>query len=225
MFVNTLPYISNPIEEFKDFKLVSWERDIYPQFKGKMKQDEIDFYADIIEQRNLHSFLDFGVGGGLELSGILETLERRKYAWTRAEANEVDDGFIKQSGALFYKKQQHVLIHHANWLDLPKADPPYEGTFDFALLTGNSLTYIGGGTREYKKKAQQIIVNKFAQLIEPGGYFFIDSRNYDYIHSLMNLPTDQIFQHFIFNDSVYYHGRVLVFPAYISDTVVVFHYY
>lgn len=225
MFVNTLPYISNPIEEFKDFKLVSWERDIYPQFKGETKQEEIDFYTDLIVARGLTRMVDFGVGGGRELSGILETLERRKYSWGRAEANEVDEGFIMLAGALFYKHQQRVLIHRANWLDLPKADPPYEGTFDFAFLTGNSLTYIGGGTREYTKKAQQIIVSKFAQFIEPGGYLFIDSRNYDYIRSLMNLPTDQIFKHFLFGDSVYYHGRVLVFPAYISDTVVVLHYY
>jgi hypothetical protein len=27
-FVNTLPYISNPIEEFGDFKFVSWEKEI-----------------------------------------------------------------------------------------------------------------------------------------------------------------------------------------------------
>ena len=225
MFVNTLPYISNPIDEFKDFKLVSWERDIYSQLKGEIKQDEIDFYTDLIIARGLKRMADFGVGCGRELYCILWTLERREYSWEKAEANEVDEGFIMLAGALFYKRQQRVLIHRTNWLDLPKADPPYEGTFDFALLTGNSLTYIGGGTREYTKKAQQIIVNKFAQLIEPGGYFFIDSRNYDYIRSLMNLPTDQIFKHFLFGGSVYYHGRVLVFPAYISDTVVVLHYY
>ena len=96
------------------------------------------------------------------------------------------------------------------------------------MLTGNSLTYIGGGTRDYTKKAQQSIVGNFAQLIDKGGYLFIDARNYDYIKSLMNLPRKEIFENFSFDYSVYYHGfqkRVIVFPAYISETVVVLHYY
>lgn len=44
----------------------------------------------------------------------------------------------------------------------------------------------------------------------------------------MNLPKEKIFEKFTFDYSVYYHGsqdKVLVFPAYISDTVIVLHYY
>lgn len=228
MFINTLPYISNPIEEFKDFKFVSWERDIYPKFKGETKSEEIQFFTDHITQKGLKRIIDFGVGGGFELSGILDVLLREKYPLDFVEANEVDEGFIMQASTLFYKKKQRVLIHRANWLDLPAAEPPYGHQFDFGFLTGNSLTYIGGGTREYTKKAQQSVVGKFAQLVAPGGYLFIDSRNYDYIRSLMNLSKEQIFEHFQFDHTVYYHGfqeKVLVFPAYISDTVVVLHYY
>ena len=57
---------------------------------------------------------------------------------------------------------------------------------------------------------------------------FIDSRNYDYIKSLMNLPKGEILENFSFDYSVYYHGfqrDIMAFPAYISDTVVVLHYY
>jgi len=227
-FVNTLPYISNPIEEFKDFKFVSWEKDIYPKFKGGTKDSEIKFFTDIIVSHKLKNILDFGVGGGIELSGILQDLEKRKYPFEKVEANEIDDEFIMQAQALFYDKKQNVLIHKTNWLDLPEANPSYKHLFDFGFLTGNSLTYIGGGSREYTKKAQQSVVSKFAQLIKKGGYLFIDSRNYDYIKSLMNLPKEKIFENFTFDYSVYYHGfqdKVLVFPAYISDTVVVLHYY
>src|SRR3989338_6826443 len=126
MFVNTLPYISNPIEEFKDFKFVSWERDIYPRFKGGTKKEEIQFFSDVIAARNLHSIIDFGVGGGLELSGIAETLQKKNYELNYIEANEVDEGFIMHASTLFYKKKQRVLIHRANWLDLPVAEPVYE---------------------------------------------------------------------------------------------------
>jgi hypothetical protein len=44
----------------------------------------------------------------------------------------------------------------------------------------------------------------------------------------MNLPKEEIFENFNFNYTVYYHGfqeKIIVFPAYISDTVVVLHYY
>jgi len=227
-FVNTLPYISNPIEEFKNFKFVSWEKGIYPKFKGGIKQEEIDFFTNLIIDKNLKDVLDLGVGGGVELSGILETLKRKNYKIKSIEANEVDEEFIKQAQKLFKKKKQKVIIHRANWLDLPKARPAYKHLFDFGFLTGNSLTYIGGGSREYTKKAQQSIVSKFAQLIKKGGYLFIDSRNYDYIKSLMNLPTEKVFENFTFDYSIYYHGfqqKILVFPAYISDTAVVLHYY
>ncbi len=227
-FVNTLPYISNPIEEFQDYKFVSWERDIYPKFKGGTKQDEIDFFVDTIIEKKLKNIIDFGVGGGTEISGILETLQKQKYSFENVEANEVDEDFINQAQTLFYKRKQSILIHKANWLDLPSASPSYNHLFDFGFLTGNSLTYIGGGTREYTKKAQQSIVSKFAQLIRKDGYVFIDSRNYDYIRSLMNLPKEKIFENFTFTQTVYYHGfqkKIIVFPAYISETVVVLHYY
>jgi len=227
-FVNTLPYISNPIEEFKNFKFVDWESGIYPKFKGGAKQEEIDFFADQIVERNLHKIIDFGVGAGFELSGIMKTLEDRGHKLESVEANEVDEGFIKIAIRRFTEQKQDITLHKANWLDLPLANPEYNTIFDFAYLTGNSLTYIGGGTREYTKRAQQSIVSKFAGLIDPGGYLLIDTRNYDYIRSLMNLPKNKVFENFTFDYTVYYHGfqeKVFVFPAYISETVVVLHYY
>ena len=224
-FGNTLPYVSNPIEEFSDFKFVSWEKEIYPKFKGEINKEERDFFLNLIIKNKLKSIIDFGVGGGTELSGIIKGLKERKYSTDSIEANEVDEDFINQATKLFNKNKQKVIIHKANWLDLPQADPPYTHIFDFGFLTGNSLTYIGGGTREYTKKAQQIAVNKFAQLLKKDAYLFIDTRNYDYIRSLMNLPKEKIFEEFTFDYSVYYHGKILAFPAYISDTVVVLHYY
>lgn len=227
-FVNTLPYISNPIEEFGDFKFVNWESGIYPKFKGEVKQDEIDFFSHIIIKRGLRNILDLGVGSGVELAGITKNLKEQNYPVSSLEANEVDDTFIKLAYEHFKKEGLEITIHKANWLDLPRATPPFTHLFDFGFLTGNSLTYIGGGTRDYTKKAQQSVVSKFAGMIEKGGYLFIDSRNYDYIRSLMNLPKKDIFENFTFDYSIYYHGfqkKITVFPAYISETVVVLHYY
>lgn len=227
-FINTLPYISNPIEEFSDYKYASWEKDIYPKFKGRTELKEMQFFAEILKKRNLRSLLDLGVGGGLDLAGILRSLKKDKYQINSAEANEVDDEFIRQARFLFKSKKLDIPIHKANWIDLPNADPEYTHLFDFAFLIGNSLTYIGGGTRDYTKKAQQSVVSKFAKLIKKDGYLFIDSRNYNYIRSLMNLPKEDVFEKFTFDHPVYYHGfqqKILLFPAYISETVVVLHYY
>ncbi|MBN1156694.1 hypothetical protein JXA85_03700 [Candidatus Woesearchaeota archaeon] len=227
-FVNTLPYISNPIEEFGDFEFVSWEHDIYPKFKGGIKKDEICFFTGIIKKHKLKNILDFGLGGGFEISAIKEALVKEKYPLERVEANELNEDFILQATSLFYTKNQKIQIHRANWLDLPNATPQYKHLFDFGFLTGNSLTYIGGGSRDYTKKALQSIVGKFAKLIKRNGYLFIDTRNFDYIKSLMYLPKEKVFENFTFSYSVYYHGfqnKIIVFPAYISDTVVVFHYY
>ncbi len=227
-FVNTLPYISNPIEEFGDFTFVEWETGIYPKFKGGTKLEEIKFFAQIIQTHGLKKVLDLGVGSGLELSHIQKILKEEGYPLEHVEANEVDDSFITMSQELFSKEGQDIQIHKANWLDLPKATPPYTHNFDFAFLTGNSLTYIGGGTREYTKKAQKSVISKFAHMIDKDGYLFIDSRNYDYIKSLMNLPKQDIFKNFTFDYAIYYHGfqdGIIVFPAYISDTAVVLHYY
>ncbi|AJF63040.1 MAG: hypothetical protein QT11_C0001G0912 [archaeon GW2011_AR20] len=77
-FVNTLPYVSNPIEEFSDFKFVSWEKEIYPKFKGNIKKEERDFFLNLIIKNKLKSVIDFGVGGGTELNGIITGLKERK---------------------------------------------------------------------------------------------------------------------------------------------------
>ncbi|MBI3573483.1 hypothetical protein HY090_00340, partial [Candidatus Kaiserbacteria bacterium] len=90
-FVNTLPYISNPIEEFGDFKFVDWESGIYPKFKGGIKDEEAGFFVDLIIKRGLRNIADFGVGSGVELGGIIKRLKAQKYPYETAEANEVDD--------------------------------------------------------------------------------------------------------------------------------------
>ena len=87
------------------------------------------------------------------MSGIKKILEEIRYPLKNVEGNEVNEDFIMQASSFFYKKNQRIIIHKANWLDLPQATPPYRRLFDFGFLTGNSLTYIGGGTRGYTKRA------------------------------------------------------------------------
>ena len=105
-----------------------------------------------------------------KLNELIESLSNEKisYPLEAVEANEVNEDFVMQASSLFYAKNQRIQIHKANWLDLPQASPPYKRLFDFGFLTGNSLTYIGGGSREYTKRALQSILSKFAKLIKKG---------------------------------------------------------
>lgn len=228
-FVNTLPYISNPVEEFADYKFVSREEKIYPVLIGdKIPERESKFFAELIIKKQVKSLLDLGVGSGIHLRHLLQYLSKEAYKLDHIEANEVNGSFIMEAQKQFYNSNQRVLIHKANWLDLPKATPPYTMQFDLAYLTWNSLTYIWGGSRLYTKLAQKSIINKFAELIKPWWYFLIDTRDYDYIKSLMLLHPSEIMQAYNFEKKVHYYGtdkEIVVFPAYISDTVVVLHYY
>src|SRR5438105_720473 len=112
-FVNTLPYISNPIEEFSDFTFVKWESDIYPLFKGGVKESEVNFFVDLISNHGLRNIVDLGVGSGLELAGIVKALNKQSYPLENAEANEVDDTFIKLASEHFSQESLAIPIHKA----------------------------------------------------------------------------------------------------------------
>jgi len=62
-FINTLPYISNPIDEFSDFQFVSREKEIYPKLVGQTKDEEIDFFSQMIMDQHAKDIIDFGIGG------------------------------------------------------------------------------------------------------------------------------------------------------------------
>src|SRR3989344_4322237 len=104
MLTNSWSETKSPVEEFSDFKYVSWEQEIYPKYKGAIKQEEVDFLCSIITSNHLKSVIDFAVGGGLELSNILDTLKHKNYILDAVEGNEVDEAFIGQANLSFLKK-------------------------------------------------------------------------------------------------------------------------
>jgi hypothetical protein len=227
-FVNSLSHVSNPLSEYRDFEFVPWDKSIYPKFKGETRIEEIEFIFNLISERKLGRIVDFAVGKGTELSGIVQMASDRQYVLHRAEANELSDEHMAQSRALFDAHEQSIVVHKADWQDLPDAHPEYSGLFDFGYLTGNSIALLGGGTRDYSRRAQSAVISNFAKLIDDGGYIFIDHRNYDYILSLINTHYDNIAEGFTFDYTVYYHGAqksINVIPAYISETLIVLHYY
>jgi hypothetical protein len=217
-----------PLPEFSDFKFVNWETEIYPVFKGKTCIDEIEFFVDLIVNTQSKYLLDLAVGGGIELGGILTRLNELKYKLAQCDANEMDEAFIKQARTFFRQHSLAITIHKADWSALPYALPSYNCKFDFAYLTGNSLSYLGGDSIKLTRKIQQDVLTRFSFLIKNNAHLFVDSRNFDFILSLEGLSKEDIFEKFCFEKVVYYHGfqrEITVFPAHISPNLVILHYY
>lgn len=227
-FINTLPYVSHPVEKFSDYLYVSWEGRIYPKLVWEIDAHEMSFFWDLIIELWAKDILDLWVWWGKQLSGILSYLQENNYELNSAEANEKATSFIMQAQEQFQKKKQNVTIHKTNRLNLPEANPPYTHTFDFAYLIWNSLMYVWGWDSTYSVKAQKYVVNKFADLIKPWWYLLIDTRDYDYIQTLVHLHYEEVIKAYTFKNSSHYRGsweNLVTFPAYISDTLVVLHYY
>ncbi len=228
MTTSKTPFFNSPIPKYGDYIQVPGEDEVYPIFRGQIKSKESNFFADLIIKNNSKKIIDFGVGGGKEFSAIMEIFEKRGYKLKIAEANEIDDKFISQAKNIFKSRGQNVPIHQANWENLPTANPPYNNTFDFGLLTGNSLSYIGGKNREDTLSKQKNALAHIATLLEPNGRLFVDTRNFDFIFSLSGKSISDIESYFDFGYTVYYHGakkNISAFPVFIERDLVIFHYY
>ncbi|MEK7514902.1 MAG: class I SAM-dependent methyltransferase [Patescibacteria group bacterium] len=225
--LTSIPSVAKPIQEFSDFAFVSWERDMHPQFKAGVSDAETSFFASFIQEHNIRSLIDFGVGSGATLSALLTKLAASGYSLERVAGNDVQESFLSRAHELFEERGQKVELHQANWLDLPEGIPPYAPeSFEFGVLTGTSLSYVGGGTLMHTRALQKSVVRRLASLIRPGGHIFIDLRNYSHLALLMHEP--QRAAEVTIDPSTYYHGfqsHVVTFPAYVSDSLVVMHFY
>jgi len=231
MLIKSWEKVHEPLPQFASFKRVSWEADIYPRYKGKTNPDDIAFLTNLIREKQAKTILDLGVGGGVELSYILTALKNAGYKVEVAEGNEVDPVFIGQAQERLEKGGHTVLIHQADWDSLDSARPAYKRKFDFAYLLGNSLTYVGGNTREENKTAQAKVLKNFAKLIESDGHLLFDTRDYDYIATIVQEAgdsADKLREAFTFTPNIYYQGvqkEVTLLPVYVDETRVCLHYY
>lgn len=229
MLVGSWEATKRALPEFGNFTFVPWETDIYPKYKGETEQSEVAFMADLIKQRRLKKILDGAVGGGAGLVRYLNELKRIGYKIEAAEGNEVDPAFIPVAENRFKEEGYDVTVHRAPWEKMEEAVPSYDKLFDFMYVEGSSLTYVGGETRAENKEAQAKVIQSFGKRIESGGYLYVDTRDYDYIASIANLPTpDAVKEAFTFEPNVFYQNAqkaVTILPVYIDSTRICFHYY
>lgn len=227
LFANKLPYVREPVEPFRHFEYVPWSH-IFPDFKGVPVPQEANFFADLVEQAAAKTIIDFAVGSGSDLSVLLGTLAGRGYSLDDVAGVDLDQRLLEDAASLFAGQAQPVSLHHADWLALPAANPPIDRSYDFGLLTGNSLTHLSSGDRASTRRALRRIGHGLFHLLRPGAQLLIDTRNFEFIHTLRNCSPTESMEQFRFQKSVYYHGtteRTRVFPAYISGSLVVMHYY
>ncbi len=135
-------------------RFVCWE---------KRKRGEDGFTEKNLYRHGCKTVYDLALGGGfnsieLLLAGFLVT------------SNEIDENFVQLGMKNAQEKKVQLRLTGYDWRALP-AEPK----FDAAVLYGNSFIYIRD-TRERKK-----ILKNIYDLLNPGGIFIIDRRNFEYI--------------------------------------------
>jgi len=224
---NRLQYIRQPVPAFAGFLYEPWS-EIFPAFKGETEDRETEFFANLIQSSHAKDLVDLCVGAGADLNALLGVLAQRAYTLDAVAGVDIDALLLEKAAALFGRSPYRVSLHQADWAELPRSTPGIESRFDFALLTGNSLTHYSTGDRAGTRRMLRRIARGLRALLRPGASLFVDTRNFDFIRTLRDLELEDIVSRFQFEKSVYYHGAARdarVFPAYISDTLVVLHYY
>ena len=86
------------------------------------------------------------------------------------------------------------MIEEANWLDLAEnhgnASFP-EGGFDAVICLGNSFAHLPDVTGDQEN--HRIAIRNFHEVLKPGGFLFIDHRNYDAILDSGKAPRRNVY--------------------------------
>jgi SAM-dependent methyltransferase len=98
-----------------------------------------------------------------------------------------------------------LVIEEANWLDLAEnhgsAKFP-EGGFDAVICLGNSFAHLPDLSGDQEN--HRIAIRNFHEVLKPGGFLFIDHRNYDAILDSGKAPHRNVY----YNVSSYFHPVV-----------------
>jgi glycine/sarcosine N-methyltransferase len=170
----------------------------------KRKAGEAGFIKRNLAKHGCRSVYDLCVGGGFDSIELLLT-------GFDVTSNEVDDAFLELANRNAEDRGVSLSITRFDWRELP---PHPE--FDSAIMMGNSLIYMPDPVER-----QKVICNVYG-LLNPGGVFIIDRRNFEYILS----EREEILRgNFRYSREFVYCGEhVNGYPVAIEDKGVLFEY-
>lgn len=84
------------------------------------------------------------------------------------------------------------VIEEGNWLAVPESDIPIpEGGFDAVICLGNSFAHLPDFSGDQQN--HKIAIKNFHDVLRPGGFLFIDHRNYDAILDTGKAPQRNMY--------------------------------
>jgi hypothetical protein len=224
---DSMRFVRHPLNDFESFRYVPWD-EVFQDFRGATSEDEALRLANMIITTGACDILDLGVGRGEELLAVIKALEAMGHSDKRFVGIDIDVGGLKSAAQTLSESTAPVSVQRACWQDLSSESHAYRGRFDFAFLTGNCLTHSWLGNETRTAAFLRELARGFRSTLKPGGWLFIDARNFDFILSLEGHTAASRSDIFRSMPNVCYHGLGNVrfaFPAYISSNLVVFHYY
>lgn len=152
-----------------------WE--IYIGDKKDRTKHYREFFTNLLRSKRCHHILDVACGTGFDSIMLLE----EGFQVTSVDAS---DRMLKYALKERWNRRKESsfdnwVIEEANWLTLPDdLVKPGEG-FDAVACLGNSFAHLPDLTGDMA--SHKTAITNFHDMLKPGGFLFIDHRNYDHI--------------------------------------------
>jgi len=223
--VNTVDLIRAPLPEFKNFEYRSWA-EIFEYFRGDDSPHEVRRVADEIVRSGARSIIDLQLGAGHRLSSVLAELDRRDWKIAEVKGMDKDPQHVYATNAALKAGGHDAELKVMEWSEIPCSS--WAQSADFGLLLGNCLTHRWHGSVSLTEATIRDDLRAIREMFGHNGRLFVDRRNFEFIGSICAHTPQERMRRFSRMQSVCYHGlddRRLAFPAYVSDELVVYHYY
>lgn len=224
--MNTMTLLRTPLPEFADFEYRTWA-EIFEDFRGPDDAREVRRVSDEIIRSSARSIIDLNLGAGHRLSSVLADLDSRGYVMQEVKGMDTDSQHVFAAKAELEAVGRHDAdLRVMDWSEIPNSS--WVRSADFGILLGNCLTHRWYGSVSATESSIRNDFRAIREVFGEHGRLFVDRRDFEFIDSMRDYTPQERMRCFAEMDSVCYHGvtdRRRAFPAYVSEELVVFHYY
>ncbi|XP_031557819.1 glycine N-methyltransferase-like [Actinia tenebrosa] len=149
-----------------------------------------EFFCGVLRKHKLKRILDVACGTGVDSVMLLEN----GFEMTSVDAS---DKMLKHALRIRWSRRKEPafdnwVIEEGNWLSLSDADfdTPDNG-FDAIICLGNSFAHLPDSSGDLS--TQRTAITNFKDQLRPGGWLFIDHRNYDAIIDTGKAPQRNLY--------------------------------